>query len=574
MLLVHSKLTLTVPKDITIWNWLFETKSSPLFRFPESEVKGFTNAKTKERVSFSDVKSYATDISNALCWKYGLKEGQSVALFSRNSVWYPVAMFGVLRVGGVVTGASPAYNTAEMTYVLQKGRAKFLMTVPESIEIATAAATNSGIPKENIFLLEGSVPGFTTIKDLAKIGQRLREKDQAKTFEIPPGKTNKDICGFLSFSSGTTGLPKAVCHPVFRSLQLLMSQVMISHQNLIAQCLQIQPTISPTHRKILAVLPFFHITGLVHILHMPLLLNAEVYMLPSFSMDSMLDVIAKYRIEELLLVPPILIRLVRDPIVNNYDLSCVKAFFSGAAPLSREIIEQLRDRFPGTGIKQGYGMTESCSCITTTTSKHIDWAYAHTAGTICASTQIKIVDEDGNELGIDQPGEILARGPQITMGYLDNEKATRETYLQDGFLRTGDQGMINAEGIVIITDRIKEMIKVNGIGVAPAELEDLLLGHRFVEDVAILGIPDDYTGEKPKAFVVSKPGSPNHDALGRLLIEYVKENKIRHKWLAEVEFIDTIPKSVSGKILRRVLREHTAGRGIVVKDGALKKSKL
>lgn len=300
-------------------------------------------------------------------------------------------------------------------------------------------------------------------------------------------------------------------------------------------------------------------------------------MLPAFSMEFMLDVITTYRIEELLLVPPILIRMVRDPIVDKYDLSFIKKFFSGAAPLSKEIIQQLQVKFPGTGFKQGYGMTESCSCITATTLEHQEWQYAHTVGTVCASTEIKIIDENGNELGIDQPGELLARGPQITMGYLENEKATKETYLEDGFMRTGDQAMISAEGIVTITDRIKEMIKVNGIGVAPAELEDFLLGHKFVEDVAVLGIPDDYTGEVPKAFVVSKPGSPNQKELGEVLLDYVKKNKIRHKWLKEVEFMEAIPKSASGKILRRLLKEHMkdgTGRGIIVKDKVARKSKL
>jgi 4-coumarate--CoA ligase len=207
------KLTLAVPEHITIWNWLFESKSSPLLRFPEKEVKGFTNAKTKERVSFLDVKNYSTYISTALCRRYGFKEGQTVALFSRNSVWYPVAMFAVLRVGGVFTGASPAYNTEEMTYTLQKSKAKFLMTVPQFMEIAAAAAKNAGIAKENIFLLEGTMAGFRTIKDLIKIGQDIGEMGQVRAFEIPVGKKNRDIPGFLSFSSGTTGLPKAVCHP-------------------------------------------------------------------------------------------------------------------------------------------------------------------------------------------------------------------------------------------------------------------------------------------------------------------------------------------------------------------------
>jgi 4-coumarate--CoA ligase len=346
---------------------------------------------------------------------------------------------------------------------------------------------------------------------------------------------------------------------------------MISHQNVIAQCLQIQQITPGSHKKVLAILPSFHITGLVHVLHLPILLNAEVYMLPAFTMKSMLDVVVEYKITELLLVPPILIRMVRDPIVDEYDLSHLTRFSSGAAPLSEEIIQQLKAKFPNTGFKQGYGMTESCSCITAHPPEKFDYEHAHKVGTICASTEIKIVDEEGNELGIGQPGELLARGPQITMGYLDNDTATKNTY-EDGWLRTGDQAMIDAEGMVTITDRIKEMIKVKGIGVAPAELEDLLLGHEHVEDVAVLGIQDDYSGEKPKAYVVRKSGAPREQELGSVLLQYVKERKVRHKWLKEIEFIAEIPKSASGKILRRVLRdlEREGKRGIVVRDEAAK----
>lgn len=343
---------------------------------------------------------------------------------------------------------------------------------------------------------------------------------------------------------------------------------MISHQNVIAQCLQIQQITPGTHKKVLAVLPSFHITGLVHVLHLPILLNAEVYMLPSFTMKTMLDAVSKYQIGELLLVPPILIRMVRDPIVNEYDLRHITRFSSGAAPLSPEILKELEKKFPGTGFKQGYGMTESCSCITAHPPEKYDYKYAHTVGTVVASTIIKILDEEGNELSVNQPGEIVAKGPQITMGYLGNEKATRETWTSDGFLRTGDQGMINEEGVITITDRIKEMIKVKGIGVAPAELEDLLLGHPHVEDVAVLGIPDDYSGEKPKAYVVAKKGAPEESQLGNELLAYVKELKVRHKWIKEIEFAQEIPKSASGKILRRVLRDQSrAGQnGVVVRD--------
>lgn len=188
-------------------------------------------------------------------------------------------------------------------------------------------------------------------------------------------------------------------------------------------------------------------------------------MLPNFTMKSMLDAVVAYRLPELLLVPPILIRMVRDPIVDNYDLSFLRRFSSGAAPLSEEIIQLLKKKFPQTGFKQGYGMTESCSCITAHPPSHYDYKYAHAVGTICASTTVKIVREDGTECGVGEGGEIWAKGPQVVMGYLNNEQATRETFDEEGFLHTGDQGAIDEHGVVTILDRIKEMIKVKGIGV-------------------------------------------------------------------------------------------------------------
>jgi len=200
-----------VPKDITVWDWLFESpKHSSLHKHADSDLAGYTNATTKERLNWRQVKEATTHLSTALVKKYGLKEGQTVALFSQNTIWYPVAMFGVLRVGGVVSGASPAYNIEEMTYALKTGDAKFLMTHPNSMEVATAAAKNVGIPKENLFLLEGEMDGYTTIKELIEMGKKYGEQGQTPAFKIPMGKTNFDICGFLSFSSGTTGLPKAV----------------------------------------------------------------------------------------------------------------------------------------------------------------------------------------------------------------------------------------------------------------------------------------------------------------------------------------------------------------------------
>ncbi|CAJ2503618.1 Uu.00g110120.m01.CDS01 [Anthostomella pinea] len=552
---------ISVPEDVTIWEWLFGNNSprSPLNRFREEDLAGYVDGVTKERVSWKDVKEAATYISTALVKKYGLEPNQTVSLFSRNTIWYPVTLFAAIRVGGVVSGASPAYNVEEMTYALRTAKAKFVATHPTSIKIATQAAKNVGIPKEHIFLLEGQLGDYTNVKDLIEIGKSYGRDKQALPFSIPAGKTNKDVCALLSFSSGTAGLPKAV---------------MIAHQNVIAQALQMEPITPPDHRNVLGVLPMFHITGIVHSMHLPVVLNAEVIMLPSFSMESMLATIVEYQIKELLFVPPILIRLVRDPIVDKYDLSCVKRLSSGAAPISEEILQLLKQKFPGSGFKQGYGMTESCSCITATPLDAYDYKHGHKVGTIVASTEIKLLRDDGTEAPLGEAGELLARGPQIVMGYLDNEKATRDTFDADGFLHTGDQAVIDEAGFVTITDRIKEMIKVKSIGIAPAELEDLLLGHAMVEDCAVRAIPDDRAGERPKAYVVLKGGCGADSAAGLDIMGYVERNKVRDKWIKEVEFVDEIPKSASGKILRRVLRDQArkGARGVVVRaqDGRAK----
>ncbi|KAJ5929887.1 hypothetical protein N7454_006837 [Penicillium verhagenii] len=546
MIFTSTHPNIEVPENITIWDWLFESPASPLQQ-SSSILGGFTNAITKERIPYDQVKDHAIFISTALTKRFGLSRGECVALFSSNTVWYPVAMFATTRIGAMISGASPAYNVEEMTYALKTSKAKILMTAASALSVAIPAAKNAGIPQDRIILLEGQHHGFTTIHDLIAFGRGLGEDQQVPALKLATGETNKGLCGFLSFSSGTTGLPKAV---------------MISHHNVMAQCLQVSQLTPKDHKKVLAVLPLFHITGLVHQMHMPLCLNAEVYMLPAFDMKSMLDTVVEYQISELMLVPPILIRLLRDPIVKNYDLSHIKRFSSGAAPLSAEVIQDLQRRFPQTGFKQGYGMTESCSCITAHPMEQSTYEYANRVGSIVANTEVKIVDpETGFHLGYGEPGEILARGPQIVMGYLNNEKATLETFDSEAWLHTGDVGYIDHEGFITITDRIKEMIKVKGIAVAPAEVEDCLLGHPMIEDVAVGSIADEYTGQRPKAYIVLKPGireSRDRQQILTLLqgvIKYVQERKVRHKWVTEVELVNEIPKSASGKILRRVLRQ-------------------
>lgn len=311
------------------------------------------------------------------------------------------------------------------------------------------------------------------------------------------------------------------------------------------------------------------VSGLVRFLHWPIASNDECVMLPHFTMENVLEAIVKYRITDLTLVPAIVIRLINDPIVDKYDLTSVKVIACGAAPVGSEVIQRLHDKMPWTGFRQSYGMTESCCCLSTHPPELYDYKYGNNAGKLLASTVVKIVDVDtGRELGPNETGEILAKGPQIAIGYLNNAKETAETFGADGFLRTGDIGKIDSEGFIHIVDRIKEMIKVKGQQVAPADLEQVLLGHPYVADCAVLGIPDAYSSEKPKAFVVLKSHVRPNAAAGHELMQHVKERRVRYKWVKEVEFVDEIPKGPSGKILRRLLR-NTDGKNsgrVVVKD--------
>ncbi|CAK7200312.1 hypothetical protein SEUCBS139899_003003 [Sporothrix eucalyptigena] len=541
------------PTDLTIWEWAFEhPKWSQLHQVPRNQISGYTNAVTNERLDFFQVKEHATNLSTALVKRYGLREQDTVSLFSPSSIWYPVAMFAVLRAGGRVNGASPAYGEAEMTSALQTAKAKYVLTVPASLPVALAAAKAAGIPNERVFLLEGEADGFTTLKTLLEIGKSYGENGQSPQFRVPAGKTN-DICGFLTFSSGTTGLPKAV---------------MLSHKNVLAQCAQLKGVAPPEKKNQLACLPLFHISGLVRFLMWPIASNDECVMLPQFTMEGFLGAIGKYKITDLTLVPSIVVRLIRDPMVDNYDLSSVRRVACGAAPLGADVLALLQKRLPWTGFRQSYGMTESCCCLSTHPPEYYDYKNGNNGGLLLGSTTVKVVDvSTGKELGVNETGEILAKGPQIAMGYLDNPAETAETFGADGFLHTGDIGKLDENGFIYIVDRIKEMIKVKGQQVAPADLEHLLIGHDSVVDCAVIGITDDaFSSERPKAYVVLQKGLQPSEVLGRQLMDYVKEKRVRYKWVKEIEFIDEIPRNPSGKVLRRILKARKEPTGLVVKE--------
>jgi len=250
-------------------------------------------------------------------------------------------------------------------------------------------------------------------------------------------------------------------------------------------------------------------------------------------------------------------------VLEKYDLSSVRSIYTGAAPLGQETAEDLQNLFPSWAIRQAYGLTETCTVVCSTSS---DDVWYGSSGSIVPGAECKIITPEGVEVeGYDQPGELCVKSPSVVLGYLNNDKANKETFV-NGYMHTGDEAVIrkSPKGYehVFIVDRIKELIKVKGHQVAPAELEAHLLTHPAVNDCAVIPVLDDKAGEVPKAFVVKSPSVSLEESdrmLSRDIAKHVEKHKARYKWITGgVEFIDVIPKSPSGKILRRFLRDREA----------------
>lgn len=468
------------------------------------------------------------------------------------------------RLGGIQTPANASYSAPEIEYQLKDSGAKCLFTCLPLLDTALEACQKAGIPKNRVYILDvpkeitggKSAPSeFKTVDQLIKEGE---SEPRLEPLDWQEGEGARRTA-FLCYSSGTSGLPKGV---------------MISHRNVIANTLQIkefdkssrdkkiQPGCQSDHTEtVLGLLPMSHIYCLVVICHASVYRGDRVITLPKFDFKPFLQTIQKFKINCLYLVPPIIIQMCKQKAVcDQFDLSCVDAIFTGAAPLGEETAHELKGQYPNWVIRQGYGLTET-STVVCSTIDHDVWFGS--SGSLLPGIEVKLVTLEGIEItGYDQPGELLVKSPAVALGYHNKPDATKETF-QDGWMRTGDEAVIKKSPAgyehVFIVDRIKELIKVKGLQVAPAELEAHLLTHPYVNDCAVIPIPDDRAGEVPKAFVVKSPnvGLEESDRMvARQIQKHVEETKSRHKWLkGGVEFIDVIPKSPSGKILRRLLRD-------------------
>jgi acyl-CoA synthetase (AMP-forming)/AMP-acid ligase II len=418
----------------------------------------------------------------------------------------------------------------ELATQLQDSGARLLVTIPPLLDKAREAAARTGV--EAVFVL-GTAEGARPFAEL------LEAPPSPPPVAIDPGR---DVV-VLPYSSGTTGFPKGV---------------MLTHRNLVAnlqQCKGMEGFDGFAESDVVvAVLPFFHIYGMVVIMKLTLAQGGTLVTMPRFDLLEFLGLIQAHRVSILPLVPPIVLGMVKHPAVGQFDLSSVRLVFSGAAPLGEEIARALAAKL-GCPVVQGYGMTEA-SPVTHLSPTRNAPSKPGSIGQLVPNTELKLVDvATGAELGRRQEGELLIRGPQIMKGYLNRPQETADSIDRAGWYHTGDVGYVDDEEWFYIVDRTKELIKYKGLQVAPAELEALLLTHPAVLDAAVVRKADEEAGEVPKAYVVLRPDDAARATTAEALMAWVAERVAPHKRIRHVEFIDQIPKSASGKILRRVLVE-------------------
>ncbi|TKA80754.1 hypothetical protein B0A55_02694 [Friedmanniomyces simplex] len=590
-----SRWTIPIPTQ-SLPSYLFTSPTAPLedkpllidAEYPEYYLTQHTYREWSKR--------FALGLQQA-----GFQPGDRLLLYSGNTVLFPVILMGTIMAGGIFSGANPTYVARELAYQLQDSGATFLITAESSLKTALDAADSTGFSRDSIYV---SDDGFSTLR-----GNPPESIDGLKHFSklLPPAasatsltwqdfssRSQMDRTAVLNYSSGTTGVPKGV---------------EITHLNYISNCLQTEymAALSPDYPTLvkrargLSFLPMYHAYGQTHHCVSSPKKGIPVYVMRKFDFVSMLQYIERYRITSLTLVPPIAVALTKRPEVREYDISSVTSAGCGAAPLGRESALDF-DRTVARGgyrLRQGWGMTEiTCSAIGWDPRSGIT---SGAVGELNPNIEGVIVGEEGREVGGQERGELWVRGPNVMKGYWKKAEATAETKTADGWLKTGDIAYREeGSGLIYIVDRKKELIKVKGNQVAPAELESLLLDHPAVQDAAVVGVV--INGEElPRAYLVLQPKEQQQDqgqdqgqshptapaswsssssssslsSSPRTIAAWLAERVAPHKRLAGgvvvVPDTEGIPKNPSGKILRKVLRERAKRE---VGDAGVRDSRL